>query len=78
MNKRQAKKAFKKKYGVNPNQLKQALIDFDWDKFTQDLIEASNRAARMIAETMETVSKRLAAIDWQEVLKNEQINITNE
>ena len=78
MNKRQAKKAFKKKYGVNPNQMESALLDFDWDKFTQDLIEASNRAARMITETMETVSKRLAAINWQEVFKNEQINITNE
>ena len=57
--------------------MEQALIDFDWDKFTQDLIEATNKAARIITETMETVSKRLAAIDWQEVFKNEQINITN-
>ena len=40
MNRRQAKKAFKKKYGKNPNQLAKDFNSINWDKISEQLHES--------------------------------------
>ena len=66
MNKRQAKKAFKKKYGANPEKVEQALRDFakamhefceqELPKIAEGVVEIAKRiteAAKSIIEQME-------------------------
>lgn len=76
MNKRQAKKAFKKKYGVNPNQMGKALVDFDWYKFGQDLGNAINDALSALAQAINIAAEKLRA--YEEGRKNGTITITGE
>ena len=40
MNRRQRKKAFKKKYGMNPEQVAKIVGNFDWGYFANQLTKA--------------------------------------
>lgn len=64
MNKRQAKKAFKKKYGVNPNQaskeLLKALEKMDMDKIMYNVCEGIRKAMNLFADFMEEAPQIIA------------------
>lgn len=56
MNKRQAKKAFKKKYGCNPNQAQYALIHFfDRDNLARMSKAFSDAVSEILEQTKEAV-----------------------
>lgn len=52
MNKRQAKKAFKKKYGVNPNKAEELLQQMDWQEIGLRVAESVNETMRQLAECL--------------------------
>lgn len=54
MNKRQKKKAFKKKYGVNPRVMKLE-CEIDWTEACKAILELGNRAM----ETLEYITKAI-------------------
>lgn len=49
MNKRQAKKAFKKKYGMNPGEAAKILNKLDINKIVQQIAEAFNKIVQQTA-----------------------------
>ena len=50
MNKRQAKKAFKKKYGKNPSQLAKDFNSINWDKISEQLHDSLKYVCERINE----------------------------
>lgn len=53
MNKRQAKKKFKKKYGMNPEQVCKIISGFDWGEIANKLTEAISKLPEMIEKYIE-------------------------
>lgn len=53
MNKRQAKKAFKKKYGMNQGEAAKILNKLDINKIVQQIAEAFNKIAQQTAEILQ-------------------------
>ena len=60
MNYRQRKKAYKKKYGVNPNEMLKAFSDItvDWQKVKESIINALNTVCDVIKEFAENAKWR--------------------
>ena len=56
MNKRQAKKAFKKKYGVNPNQLAKKLTTADFAKAIQGVTESILKFAEELPRILQDIT----------------------
>ena len=52
MNKRQAKKAFKKKYGINPSKAAKLLNKLDINKVMQQAAEVINKFAEQLPEKL--------------------------
>ena len=76
MNKRQAKKAFKKKYGVNPVQFDRDLDhltltvqDIDWGAIGRALAEAIQAAVKAAAEAINNVAEYINTPEFQEALR---------
>ena len=72
MNKRQAKKAFKKVYGISPKQFAKVVNDFsrvDWVRVG----ELVSDSIKIISEEMERLSARLPEI-MQEILGRSEEN----
>ena len=74
MNKRQAKKAFKKKYGMNPGEAAKILNKLDINKIVQQIAEAFNKIAQQIAEAFNKIAQQTAEILQQH--KEERNNTT--
>lgn len=72
MNKRQAKKAFKKAYGISPKQFAKVANDFskvDWVRVG----ELASDSIKIISEEMKRLSARLPEI-MQEILGRSEEN----
>lgn len=80
MNRRQRKKAFKKKYGMNPVQFEReidtifesatkTLSQIDWKACMQALAEAMNAAFYKVAEALERTGQLINTPEFQEELK---------
>ena len=72
MNKRQAKKAFKKVYGISPKQFAKVANDFsrvDWARIG----ELASDSIKIISEEMKRLSARLPEI-MQEILERSEEN----
>ena len=72
MNKRQAKKAFKKAYGISPKQFAKVANDFsrvDWVRIG----ELASDSIKIISEEMERLSARVPEI-MQEILGRSEEN----
>lgn len=61
MNKRQAKKAFKKKYGMNPDEAAKLLNEIDFTKIVQQATEAFNDFAKKLPEILDVMAKATKA-----------------
>lgn len=61
MNKRQAKKAFKKKYGMNPGEAAKLLNEIDFTKVVQQVTEAINDFAKKLPEILDGMAKTIRA-----------------
>ena len=71
MNKRQAKKAFKKKYGCNPNQafyILDRLSEIDWGEVAEKVHEGVNAFAEALTEAYKKAGM-LAAEKIAEAMK---------
>lgn len=71
MNKRQAKKAFKKKYGCTPNQatyILKKLTEIDWDEVAEKIHEGVNAFAEALTEACKKADM-LAAEKIDEAMK---------
>ena len=53
MNRRQAKKNFKKKHGMNPEQVAKIINQFDWGKFADALANAISQLPKAIEKYIE-------------------------
>lgn len=65
MNKRQAKKAFKKKYRCTPNQaiyVLEKLQRLDWDKVAENISEGIGEFAEALKTAIEIASKQFAEV----------------
>lgn len=84
MNRRQAKKAFKKKYGMNPAEynrqmdrdlesIRKAIQETDWQeigrRFAENLSAAIKNLAEALAEGMKNVSEIVSSPEFQEALR---------
>ena len=59
MNKRQTKKAFKKKYGINPGEAAKLLNEVDFTKVMQQVPEAINEFAKKLPEILDGMAKTI-------------------
>ena len=57
MNKRQAKKAFKRKYGMNPEEAAKLLNEIDITKVMQQVTEVINDFAKKLPEILDGMAK---------------------
>ena len=62
MNKRQAKKAFKKKYGVNPNELAKNISKIDIPGLMDKIATAAVKAFELMAQWAKEVNERITEI----------------
>ena len=69
MNKRQAKKAFKKKYGMNPGEAAKLLNETDFTKVMQQVTEAINDFAKKLPEILQKRHRKLN-LEWKFVRLN--------
>ncbi len=78
MNKRQAKKQFKKKYGVNPNQyaneLSEALKNLDMEAITKSVCEGIKRTVEEFADFMEKAPQLIADALEEVIAKMNEYN----
>lgn len=59
MNKRQAKKAFKKKYGMKPGEAAKLLNEKDFTKVMQQVTEAINDLVKKLPEILDGMAKTI-------------------
>lgn len=73
MNKRQAKKAFKKKYGCSPNQaayIFNILPEFDWCETAKDVGESISKLIKAFTEAIPHIS--IAVTEFMKVMYGEE------
>ena len=63
MNKRQSKKAFKKKYGINPEQAVKILFELDIEGMINKLTEAIAKLPKAISDYIEENPELIERID---------------
>ena len=76
MNKRQAKKAFKKKYGVNPaqfdrdlNSLTLTVQNIDWEAIGRAMADAIQTGLKALNETIQNMADYVSRPEFQEALR---------
>ena len=84
MNKRQAKKAFKKKYGVNPaeyqkqidislEELRKAMLKTDWQEIGRELAKNMEKAIKdltaALCDGVKTISDMMKTPEFKEALE---------
>jgi hypothetical protein len=65
MNRRQAKKAFKKKYGINPNKFEKAISKIDTTKLLDSLAAAAAKMFELMKQWAKEYNERIEEIGFQ-------------
>lgn len=73
MNKRQAKKQFKKRYGYNPNQLAKTLNEIDFTEVAKRIGEALQQVADGLNRIAQDIAQRMNEIELPRTEKYKMI-----
>ena len=79
MNKRQKKKAFKKKYGINPNKVFSLITEIDWKKVGEMAYEGMIQAIKHISNCYASIDHVLEMLKVKggDIIENSE-KTTNE
>ena len=73
MNKRQAKKQFKKRYGCNPNQLAKTLNEIDFTEVAKRIGKALQQVANGLNRMAQDIAQRMNEIELPRAEKYKMI-----